>query len=371
MARLAQRGLPRHARYLPDLDWGRFLSLGEGETPLVESGWFAKALGLKRLYFKLEHCNPSGSYKDRFVALELALAAQRGVRRILATSSGNTGASLAAYSARYGLECHLFLLEATPAGKLVQMAAHGAHLHRVRGFGSDPEVTRTIFDRLSASAAASGGRLVVSSFRHCPEGMAGVKSIAYEIVEQLGRAPDHTFVPVGGGGLYSAVVYGYFDVVGKGGALPRVHVVQPALSDTVVHALRSGSASAREVATVTRISGLGVPVDVDGTRALGLARACGGEGFLPTDEEILAAQRDLMRHEGLFVEPAGAAAVAGLRRAVADGRVGAGDVVVCLLTGHGFKDPASLGDAENAADLIDVAEIPQVVGTAPEGWEGR
>lgn len=285
---MAKRGLQRHARFLPGLDWGRFLSLGEGGTPLIESGWFAQKLGLKRLYFKLEQCNPSGSYKDRFVALELALAAQRGVRRIFATSSGNTGASLAAYSARYGLECHIFLLEATPAGKLVQMAAHGAHLHRVRGFGSDPEVTRTIFDRLTAMAKATGGRLVVSSFRHCPEGMAGVKSIAYEIAEALGRVPDHTFVPVGGGGLYSAVVYGYSDWAGEGGTLPKVHVVQPALNDTVVHALRSGAASVREVTTVTRISGLGVPVDVDGTRALGLARTCRGEGFLPTDEGLPA-----------------------------------------------------------------------------------
>lgn len=317
----------------------------------------AKELGLKELYFKLEYCNPSGSYKDRFIALELALCHQRGVSQIFATSSGNTGAALAAYCARYALPCHIFVLEETPREKLVQMAVHGANLQRVRGFGNNPETTQAIFDTLEELQGATGGQMVVSSFRHSPQGMAGVKTISHEIADQLGHVPDHTFVPVGGGGLYCAVVKGYVDLVSENSGLPKVHVVQPETNNTVVGPLREGANRVQEVDTVTRISGLAVPVDIDGTRALELARRCRGEGFLTTDAEIVRTQHDLMRYEGLFAEPAGAASVAGLRRAVAEGRLSSEECVVCLLTGHGFKDSASLTQALEPVPLIDVSDI--------------
>lgn len=351
-------GMYRFASRLPELEWSHFLTLGEGDTPLVESRWINKELGLRRLYFKLEQCNPSGSYKDRFVACELALQKRRGVRRVFATSSGNTGAALAAYCARHALQCHIFVLEATPEGKLVQMAAHGAFIHRVRNFGTSPAVTQEIFDRLSRLSKAGEGALIISAFRYCPVGMQGVKTIAYEIAEQLGRVPDHTFVPVGGGGLYSAVAEGYLDLAGDDQkSAGSAHIVQPRLNDTVVTALREGRESAEPVATVTRISGLGVPVDIDGTRAMTLARRVGGTGFLPTDEAILRAQQDLLQREGLFVEPAGAASVAGLMEAVATELIDPDDSVVCLLSGHGFKDVNSLTSRLSPPGLIDADEI--------------
>ena len=145
------------------------VSLGEGSTPLVESMHAGPALGLRRLFFKLESCNPSGSYKDRFIAAEMARILQMGARACVATSSGNTGAALAAYCARCGVPCFIVVNENAPAGKLEQMQAHGAQIFRVKGFVTSPRVTGEVFDCLSELARQRGIPLVVSAFRYCPE----------------------------------------------------------------------------------------------------------------------------------------------------------------------------------------------------------
>ncbi len=352
--------LAQYAQTLPPLDWERVPTLGEGSTPLVRSLSIGPRCGVDELYFKLESCNPTGSYKDRFVLCELGMRQAQGYTMCLATSSGNTGSSLASYAVRFGMRCHIFVLEETPAEKLQQMVAHGAHVHRVRGYGTNPAVTEAVPVKLRELCEKHAGSLVISAYRYCPEGMEGVKTIAYEIAEQMGSLPEHLFVPVGGGGLCSAVSRGVLEQDGQGEA--RVHAVQPSTNDTIVTPLRQGMAQARSVERGTSVSGLGVLNDIDGTRAIGLVRQTGGSGFLPSEEEILQTQRQLLEEEGVYAEPAGATAVAGFKKAVAEGVVSARERVVCLITGHGFKDASSLPNPQERAGFIALKEIDERVG---------
>lgn len=331
-------------------------SLGEGRTPLVPSRGIRSRLGLAELHFKLETVNPTGSYKDRFIAAELAHLAPRALRAVMATSSGNTGSALAAYAARYAIRCLILVNEHAPAGKLLQMKAHGARLVRVRGFGSSPEVTQEVFDLLQRFQAEAGLPLVVSAYRYCPVGMEGVEALGRELVEQTRGAPAHVFVPVGGGGLYTAVCRG----------LRRrwpVHAVQPEGCSTVVAAWRRGDDAIVPFTSTTRISGLSVPFDIDTSTALAELRATGGMGITVTDEEVYAAQRMLAELEGILAEPAGAAALAGLLRLVEQGDFDRDERAICLVTGSGFKDPESLAvlAAAGREAIISLEDLPEAI----------
>ena len=288
------------------------------------------------LWFKLELCNPTGSYKDRFVVREMERIVAAGARMVVATSSGNTGAALAAYSARAGVRCVIVAAPEAPEGKVAQMRAHGATVVRVPRFTTDAGVTDRVLAALRAFSEERAVPLVVSAFRYCPVGMAGVSTIADELIP---LAPRHVFVPVGGGGLYAAMVRGF------AGTGVRVHAVQPAGCATVVDAWKSGLREAAPVSGTTGISGLSVPVDIDATLALGLLYENGGQGIAVSDDEVFAAQRRLLREEGVYCEPAGAAAAAGWLRAVAEGTIDGAERAVCLVTGHGGKDPGSIAAA--------------------------
>lgn len=307
------------------------------------------------LWFKLESCNPTGSYKDRFIVREMERIVASGAKLVLATSSGNTGAALAAYSARAGVRCVIVVSPEAPSGKVAQMRAHGACVVRVPGFTVDAGVTERVMGALRACSESRGVPLVVSAFRYCPVGMMGVATIADELIP---LAPRHVFVPVGGGGLYAAVVRGFAEA----GYAVRVHAVQPAGCGTVVDAWGLGERAAAAAKGVTRVSGLSVPVDIDATLALGLLWENGGRGIAVTDEEVFAAHRRLLGEEGVFCEPAGATAAAGWLRAVADGSVDPGERAVCLVTGHGGKDPDSIAAA---AELVD---SPLVAAGDMEAW---
>jgi threonine synthase len=307
------------------------VTLGEGNTPLVESVRIGAMLGLRQLYFKLESCNPTGSYKDRFIAAEISRLLRAGAEACVATSSGNTGASLAAACARFGLLCTVVVNQNTPEGKLAQMQAHGARILKVQNFVTDPAVTRQALEILEAS----GVPLVVSAYRYCPEGMAGVETLAGEIERQAPEPVRHVLVPVGGGGLYVAMARGMKTKA-------RLHAVQPAGCPTLVGAFDRGDDRVIAVHSTTRISGLSVPFDIDVSQALRLLRACSGLGIAVTDEEVWEAQRMLLQLEGIYCEPAGAAALAGLRRLTRRRVIQPHELTVCLVTGNGFKDPESI-----------------------------
>lgn len=332
----------------------RIASMGEGNTPLVESVRIGPRLGI-RLFFKLEMCNPTGSYKDRFVATQVTMLLQRGAQGCVATSSGNTGSSLAAYCARYGIACAIFVNEFAPVGKLQQMQGHGARIFRVREFAVSPQVTEQVFGRLRRMSDEDNIPLVVSAFAYCSEGMRGVQSIAVEI-ERACNTVDHVFVPVGGGGLFTAVCRGFDEI---SSVRPRVHAVQPEGCATVVSAFRERREAIHSVQSTTRISGLSVPFDIDAGRALRALREGGGLAIGVADDEVYTAQQMMLREEGIWTEPAGATALAGCIRAFVDGKIEKGERIVCLVTGHGFKDPDSLTEAarENTISVIDQTEI--------------
>lgn len=329
----------------PEPDEPPRLTLGEGGTPLLRSRRIGPEAGLRQLYFKLETVNPTGSYKDRFAASAVSWMRRKGRHTCLATSSGNTGAALAAYCAAAGLRCHIAVVETAPAGKLQQMLAYGAEIHRVRGFGIDTEATQKTFSRLRDLGAQPGHALQISAYAFSPEGMSGVESLGLELAEQL-PALAHVFSPAGGGGLTLAVARG----LRRAGHGAAVHCVQPEGNDTIAGPLRRGQNQAQPVECRTQISGLQVPSVLDGDEVIAACRASGGTGHRVSDAQVWELQARLAREEGLFCEPAGAVALAGALNAFQAGEIEADAPLVCLVTGSGFKDPASVERLNATAD---------------------
>lgn len=342
------------------------VTLGEGDTPLVRSRRIGPAAGLGNLYYKLETTNPSGSYKDRFAAVAISDMVARRQSLCLATSSGNTGAALAAYSAAAGIDCAIAVLETTPSGKLSQMLAYGARIYAVQGFGPDGEITAGVFRLLQELAEARDDSAKISAFCYNPVGMSGVPTLSFELAQQAadnGFAVDHVFAPAGGGGLVLALALG-FERLAKSSRLPSVphiHCVQPAGNDTMAGPLRDGHARARSVDCTTRISGLQVPSVLDGDQVITHCRASGGTGHVVSDESIWDAQRRLAREEGIFCEPAGAAALAGVLDAADSLLVDPQSHIVCLVTGSGFKDPSSI-DRMNQGVTVPRVSLSQLAG---------
>lgn len=315
------------------------ITLGEGNTPLVRSRRIGPAAGLANLHFKLEFLNPTGSYKDRFATAAVSQMLARGATHCLATSSGNTGAALAAACAVAGIPLHLAIVEPAPEDKLRQMLAYGAVLRRIRGFGLDPEATARTFSDLRRLASRPGWSLEISAYSVSPEGMRGVETLALELDAQLDSRIDHVFVPSGGGGLCLATARGF----GVCQASPAIHCVQPEGNDTIAGPLREGRDHGRRVdPCTTTVSGLQVPNLLDANAVIAACRASGGNGHLVSDASVYEWQSRLAREEGIFAEPAGAVALAGALRAAAKGEIDPEATVVCVVTGSGFKDGASL-----------------------------
>jgi len=297
------------------------VSLGEGGTPLLRADRVAKAARLEpgSVYLKLEGMNPTGSFKDRGMTLAVTKALESGATGVLCASTGNTSASAAAYAARAGLRCVVFLPKGkVAAGKLAQAVMHGAEIVEVSGN----------FDQalaLANRAASSAGFALVNSSN--PFRIEGQKTGAFEIVEQLGRAPDQHFMPVGNAGNITAYWKGYREL----GHAPRMFGWQAAGAAPLV--LGRPVKNPQTLATAIRI---GNPVSWK--TAIDARDESGGAIDKVTDAEILSAYRFLAREEGVFCEPCSAAPVAGLFKLAKAKRAPAG-VTVCVLTGHGLKDP--------------------------------
>lgn len=300
------------------------VTLGEGETPLVPADRLAAKCGLPKgsVWLKCEGANPTGSFKDRGMTLAISKAVEDGAKGVLCASTGNTAASAAAYAARAGLPCAVFLPRGNVAlGKLVQSLMHGARLIEVDGSFDDALAS-------ALSLAKAQGWTVVNSSN--PFRLEGQKTAAFEVAGQLGAAPDWQFMPVGNAGNITAYWRGYTEL---GGRRPRMMGFQAAGAAPLV--LGRTVKRPKTVATAIRI---GNPVSREG--ALRARDESGGEIGKVTDKEILAAYRFLAAKEGVFCEPSSAAGVAGLLKLSAAGRAPSGRVV-CVLTGHGLKDPAT------------------------------
>ncbi|QDV69229.1 Threonine synthase [Rosistilla carotiformis] len=323
------------------------ITLSQGNTPLLRSQRIGPALGLQNLFFKLETVNPTGSYKDRFAAAAVTDMLRQGKRRVIATSSGNTGSALAAYSAATGMECTIAIVDGAPDGKLRQMLAYGAKICRVRGFGLDAQITQATFECLQRMGNQPDAQLQISAYHYSPIGMRGVESLGREIIDQLASTEqhaDHIFSCAGGGGLTLAVARGVSAAMEQHATLPtpKIHCVQPIGNNTIAGPLRDGSDHAQITQCATKISGLQVPTVIDGDAVIAACRASGGTGVLVPDDAIYLAQRELARKEGIFSEPAGAVPLAGLIDAIDKGIVQPDQTIVCLVTGTGFKDVDSI-----------------------------
>jgi threonine synthase len=318
--------LARYRDLLPLTAATPLLDLGEGSTPLVTAPSVAGWVGVESLHCKLEGLNPTGSFKDRGMVVAVAKAREAGARMVVCASTGNTAASAAAYAARAGLEAVVVVPSggAAPA-KLRQARVHGARTLEVVGsFEAVLDLVRSVADDARIALVNS-----VNPFR-----ILGQATAAYEVCDALGGVPDVLALPVGNGGNITAYWKGfgtYLDA-GRSWGTPRMLGVQARGADPLVqgHPLTE----ARTVASAIRI---GRPATWE--PALEAAASSGGAILSVPDAEILEAQRQLARSEGIFCEPASAASVAGLRHAVREGLVSSGATCVVVLTGHGLKDP--------------------------------
>ncbi len=297
------------------------ITLGEGDTPLVPADRVAAAAGLPpgSVFLKIEGMNPTGSFKDRGMTLAISKAVEAGATGVLCASTGNTSASAAAYAARAGLRCVVFLPKGkVAAGKLSQAVMHGAEIVEVAGNFDQALV-------MANEAAKTKGFALVNSSN--PYRIEGQKTAAFEILDQLGRAPDNHFIPVGNAGNITAYWKGYKE----SGAKPRMFGWQAEGAAPLV----SGKSVANPTTLATAIR-IGCPVSWNG--AVAARDESGGEIGKVTDAQILAAYRFLAEREGVFCEPSSAASVAGLFKLGRSGRAPRG-ITVCVLTGNGLKDP--------------------------------
>jgi threonine synthase len=326
------------------------IGMGEGDTPLAQARRLGERVGCPRLYLKLELCNPTGSFKDRGMVVAVAKAVEEGAQAVLCASTGNTSAAAAAYAARCGLDAYVLLPQGNIAqGKLAQAVAHGARVLPIDGnFDAALDIARQVSRRHPVAMVNS-----INPYR-----IEGQKTAAFEIVDALGDAPDLLFIPVGNAGNITAywrgfVEYYQAELASKkprmmgwqaAGAAPIVRGEPVEHPETIASAIRIGNPASWKGAVAARDES-------------------GGAIDAVTDDEILEAYRLLAQEEGIFAEPASAACVAGLLKA-APGLDLTDKTVVCVITGHGLKDPetALTIEAEMTEVAADVEAVERAMG---------
>jgi threonine synthase len=327
--------IDRYRQFLPVTPNTPIISLGEGDTPLVLSPRLSEMVGRDcQVYLKIEGQNPTGSFKDRGMTVAVSKAVGSGAKLLLCASTGNTSASAAAYAARAGVRCGVVLPAGKIArGKLLQAVIYGATIVAVDGnFDDALSVVRKLGERDDV--------VVVNSIN--PDRIAGQTTAAFEIVDSLGEAPDLHLLPLGNAGNITAYWKGYraYGDVGRSRKRPAMIGIEAAGAAPVFY--NKAVAKPETVASAIRI---GNPASWDGA-TMAVKESQGGVDIV-TDEEILAAQRWLASHEGIFVEPASAAPIAGLfkwkdsscKPAYSLASIAPRSRIVCTLTGHGLKDP--------------------------------
>ncbi|MGK2852298.1 MAG: threonine synthase [Candidatus Limnocylindrales bacterium] len=348
------RLVERYRRFLPVTDATPALTLGEGATPLVRATRLGAAIGVPNLYLKVEGQNPTGSFKDRGMVMAVSKAVEAGATAIVCASTGNTSASAAAYGAAAGLEVIVILPRGQIAlGKLLQALVAGARVVAIDGnFDQALNIVRALAEQDEHPVT------VVNSVN--PYRLDGQKTGAYEICDDLGRAPDILAIPVGNAGNISAYWAGFRDYASAGliAASPRMWGFQAAGAAPLVSGRRVDHPET--VATAIRI---GDPASWD--KAIAARDQSGGLIAAVTDDEILAAYRDVARLEGVFCEPASAASIAGIRGLAAAGRLDPDATVVAVLTGHGLKDPHTA--EQQVPGVLDAAPTVGAVAVAL-GW---
>ncbi len=342
--------IDRYRDFLPLAPDTQAVSLGEGNTPLIECLNLPRQLGVDiRLFLKFEGLNPTGSFKDRGMTMAVTKAKEDGSEMVICASTGNTSAAAAAYAARAGMQAFVVIPEGKIAlGKLSQAMMHGALVLQIRGnFDEGMQIVQEV--------AANAPITLVNSVN--PYRLQGQKTAAFEIIEALGEAPDYHVLPVGNAGNITAHWMGYCEATDARGDASQVLTTackfcnglcryghgKPGKRPKMLGFQADGSApfmagnfvkNPETIATAIRI---GHPMSWD--QAHRVQEESGGWFGSHSDAQILEAQRWLARFEGVFCEPASATSVAGVVAAARAGKIEAGATVVCTLTGHGLKDP--------------------------------
>ncbi|MDH3227656.1 MAG: threonine synthase [Thermoleophilia bacterium] len=317
--------IERYRAHLPVTDATPVVSLGEGDTPLVDLPRLSERLELD-IYAKYEGMNPTGSFKDRGMTMALSKALEDGAEAVICASTGNTSASAAAYATRAGMRCAVLIPDGKIAlGKLAQALAHGARVIAIDGSFDDAlRIVRELVERTPIALVNS-----LNPFR-----LEGQKTAAFEVCDTLGDAPDALCIPVGNAGNVSAYAMGFaeYHEAGTTSRMPRLYGFQAAGAAPLVegHTIEKPET----IATAIRI---GNPAR--GQQALDAMNSSGGRVAAVTDEDILAAYALVASTEGVFCEPSSAASIAGVIAARERGELNVGERVVCVLTGHGLKDP--------------------------------
>lgn len=330
--------IARYPEYLPVTDRTPLVSLGEGDTPLIFSPRLSETVGHDcQVYIKYEGLNPTGSFKDRGMTVAVSKAVEEGSRMLICASTGNTSASAAAYAARAGVGCAVVLPAGKIAsGKMVQALAYGAKIVAIEGnFDAALEVVRRLGQREDFT--------IVNSIN--PNRIAGQKTAAFEIIDELGDAPDFHLLPVGNAGNITAYWAGYGEYFDAEKSTRRPHMIGFQAAGAAPIYRKEVVVRPETIATAIRI---GNPASW--SQAERAITESAGAIDIVSDEEILAAQSWLARKEGIFVEPASAAPIAGLLRASRTTDSGHftsltiphGSRIVCTVTGHGLKDPEAI-----------------------------
>ncbi|MEM1545153.1 MAG: threonine synthase [Candidatus Methanomethylicia archaeon] len=349
-------GVWRYFELLPINSIANIVSLGEGGTILYRCGKIREYFGLRELYVKNEGGNPTGSFKDRGMTVGISKAIEHGAFAVICASTGNTSASLAAYAARAGLKCFVILPHGKVAlGKLSQAIIYGANIISVNGsFDEALSIVRKVAEKHRLYILNS-----INPFR-----LEGQKTIAYEIYDQLGSVPDVVVVPVGNAGNISAIFKGFVELkqYKLTESIPRMIGVQAEGASPIVNAFRDGLKhlepieNPETIATAIRI---GNPVNWK--KALNAIYSSKGYAISVSDTEILEAQKLLARLEGIFVEPASAASIAGLRKLLEEKIIDRNDLTVCIATGHGLKDPNVVAKYTESITSVKSKEVSKVI----------
>ncbi len=334
-----RKGIWKYRECFPEIREENIVTLGEGGTPLVKSVHLSRKLGVEHIYFKNDTLMPTGSFKDRGFSLAVSYAKEIGVKRGITYSSGNAGASFAAYAARGGLPSVILVEYIANSAKVSAIRLYGGNvaiLH-YRKFGEIEKMLEESVQKLGAYQFVN----FINPIRH-----EAMKTYAYEIYEELGKAPDAMFHPVGtGGGLWGAYK-GFRELArfGKVSRLPRMFCVQPDATAHFREAVRNRSGQASAYGDCRNTIAQSIASDSPlkkGERILSAVYETDGDALGVTDEEIVDAMRELAK-EGIGAEPSSAAAVAGLIQAVKSGKLRSDETAVCIVTGSALKQPGVL-----------------------------
>jgi threonine synthase len=331
-----KRSMWGFADFLPPVRKENIVSLGEGSTPYVESPNFASRIGLRKVWCKLEGCNPTGSFKDRAASLGLSLANEWKKKGVFTASDGNAAAAISAYSARAHTKCLVLISEDAPPQKLAQIMMYSPILLRVRGLYESISSVESALAQAQSALPEWLNHFIWAPFN--PLLVEPYKTIAYEIA--LGKqVPDFVFVPVAGGELLSGISRGFQEMheMGQLERMPRLVAVQGKGADPTVQAIQRGLDKVPETGPPVTVAGA-LRVNFGAEHAIKAIRKTGGFGISVTDEQILDAQGEIARDEGIFCEISSAVALAAIAEARDFGKVGDDETVAAVLTGAGLKD---------------------------------